>query len=128
MAKKNQESAPSLEALQADLLAANSACAEKDLQIKDALAVNERLQEKLEELERQIEASAKAGKPIAAAPAKKAQVPTESFTSGDQAYVFTVPAFSLGGKKILASEALSDQALLDELVTMGYGGIKIKGS
>jgi len=116
--------ADELEKLQADLEAANAAGLEKDQQLKDALAVNEDLQAKVEELEMQLAASGKTAAPL---PAKKAQLPTDSFKVGKENYVFTAPAFNLNGKKILATEALLDKDLLAELVEMGSGVIKRKG-
>ena len=109
--------------LQADLKDSQAACMAKDQEIKDALKTNEDLLSKLEELE--LELAGKKG--AVAAPAAKPVTPTETFKVGDNAYVFTIPQFSHQGNKLLSSEALTNQPLLDELVKMGFGGIKRAG-
>jgi len=117
-----------LKELRDKLKDANEALLEKDQQLKDAMTANEGLQEKLEELEQQLEATAKAGKPIAPVPQPKPQIPTKSFKVEKEEYLFTVPAFHLDGKRVLASEALTNPDLLKHLVEIGFGGIKRKGA
>lgn len=92
----------------------------------DTQAVNQQLSERIEELE-----GAKAPAATTAPVKVIAKVPTESFKAKvDGAkieFVFTIPAFRHNGALITAEQALTDQALLQELADMGFGGIKRAG-
>lgn len=62
------------------------------------------------------ELAKKQATPESVQPKEKPKVPTESFTSDDRKWKFTVPTFMRNGSTVTAEDALTDQALLDELV------------
>lgn len=88
--------------------------------LEDTVAINEKLQAQIEELE----ATVAAGGTVA--PEKKAEkpkIPEETFTVDKVKYKFSLPAFQYKGERILASEAITNKDLLKELVDIGFGGI-----
>jgi hypothetical protein len=82
--------------------------------------VNKELSGKIEELS----AKASLGEAGEKAQAEeKPTLPTEPFTVDGNKYKFIAPVFVYGGKKVLASQAINDTALLSELVAKGIGVI-----
>lgn len=54
---------------------------------------------------------------------EKPVLPTETFDVDGKKFKFIAPAFIYGGKRVLASQAINDTALLSELVAKGIGVI-----
>jgi hypothetical protein len=54
---------------------------------------------------------------------EKPVLPTESFEVDGAKYKFTTPVFVFDGKKVLASQAINDTAILSQLVAKGSGVI-----
>lgn len=82
-------------------------------------AVNEELSAKVEELSK-----ASAAPKSEAAAEKKVTIPTATFKVAEKEYRFVSPVFFYKQQRITAEAALSDEALLAALVTMGSGAIK----
>jgi predicted nucleic acid-binding Zn-ribbon protein len=88
--------------------------------IKSLQDSNDSLQKRIGKLESSGETSAEEEKEIPVA-----KIPTDTFKSGDKKYKFTIPQFNHKGEGIVtAEEALKNQDLLDELVTMKSAAIK----
>lgn len=102
--------------LQISLDAANKEILSLKQSLADANDLNEKLQESMVDI------------PAAAEVKAKPTIPEKSFKVDKAEYVFTVPQFSVPGTgKITSAEALTNPALLKDLVEMGFGGIKRKG-
>lgn len=78
-------------------------------------AVNDELTAKVEELSKPAAEAAKE------APEEKLEVPSTTFKVGKEEYRFVAPVFHYKGQRILAKNALSDAALLKELVDKKAG-------
>lgn len=113
-----------LEKEQADHLKTKGALETEKSNHLATMTQNTSLEETIEDMELKLK---NAGQPVADnknAVAKKAMVPKETFTVGDEGYVFTIPKFRHNGKDVTADQALQDTPLLAELVEMKFGGIK----
>lgn len=85
--------------------------------------VNDDLSKKIEELSGNNPADMKAASDKVKSN-KPSATPVESFESGGDKFIFISPSFVFRGQKVLASEAMLNQALLDEIVSAKLGIIK----
>lgn len=84
--------------------------------------VNQELTAKIEELSK----TAPLGEAGERAQAEETPViPTSTFEVGGKNFKFITPVFVYGGKRVLASQAINDTALLTELVDKGVGVITL---
>jgi chromosome segregation ATPase len=116
LASKNAD----LESLGSQLASTGKELGEAKAEIEVLTAVNEELQAKIEEL-----SSPKSiAQAVAEVKDKKASLPaTNLFTVEGESFKFVSPVFVFQKKRILAENAINDQKLLEQLVSMKSGAI-----
>ncbi len=90
----------------------------------DLEANNQSLQETIEVLTSQLDASESRQEKSPDRTRKNHGIPSESFTVDDTSYRFICPVANFRGQQIIAGEAILDEKLLAELVAAGAGFIQ----
>jgi predicted nuclease with TOPRIM domain len=98
----------------------NGKLQDMETELESTKEINEELTAKVEELSAKVSLGAAAEQAQAE---EKPVLPTETFEVDGAKYRFTTPVFVFDGKKVLASQAMNDTAILSQLVAKGSGVI-----